>query len=145
MTRTIRFTARTEARGCEEIATVAHDKAKDVAEVKPTCTKEGATAGKACSMCGEVQEGCTKIAMVDHELEVVETIAPTTTEMGYDVIKCKNCDYTDEDNYVDVLEEEEEEETSPETGDNNTFALAMMAMALLAAAVLFASKKRARR
>ncbi len=131
--------------GCEEIAIVAHDKDKDVAEVPATCTKEGTTAGKACSMCGEVQEGCEEIDMIDHDLKKIETVKPTTTEKGYDILKCKDCDYTENDNFVDELEEEAEEEKSPETGDNNVFAVVMMLVALGAATVLFASRKRARR
>ena len=127
--------------GCEEIPVVAHNKDKDVAEVPATCTKEGTTAGKACSMCGEVQEGCEEIDMIDHELETIETVKPTATEKGYDVLKCKNCDYTEEDNFVDELGETE----APDAGENNFFAVVMMIVALGAATVLFATKKRARR
>ena len=129
--------------GCEETATIEHDKNKDVAEVKPTCTTEGATAGKACSMCGEVQEGCEETDLADHELEKIETVKPTTTEKGYDVLKCKNCDYEEYDNYVDELEEEEGETTAPDAGENNVFAIVMMLVALGAVTVLFATKKRA--
>ena len=136
--------------GCKhqvkEAIKAAHVWTEEIVLTEPTCTKEGTTAGKACSMCGEVQEGCEMTLLADHELEKVETVKPTTTEKGYDVLKCKNCDYEEYDNYVDELEEEEEGEVeAPEAGENNFFAVVMMIVALGAAAVLFATKKRARR
>ena len=52
-------------------------------------------APKTCTRCA-VMTG-TKLA---HEMEKQQTVAPTCSDRGYDLYKCKNCDYTQEKNFT---------------------------------------------
>ena len=73
-------------------------------EIAPTCIKEGSFDEVVyCSVCKqEISRQITSIEKLDHDLKTVETIAPTYTEQGYDVIKCQRagCDYSCYGNYV---------------------------------------------
>ena len=71
----------------------------DVPEVPATTESEGTTAGKKCSVCGEILEGCEvipKITCTEHEADKAvreNEVAATCTEDGsYDeVVYCANC------------------------------------------------------
>ena len=132
---------------------IACDKNVDVPAVDATCKAAGTTAGKKCSMCGEVQEGCEAVAVLEHKMALKETVDPTATEKGYDLYECSECGETEKKNYVDELGEEsnkgeaevEGEVDAPDAGDNLMVVMIFTIVALGAAAVLFATKKRARR
>ncbi len=70
--------------------------------VAPTCTQIGLTAGKHCSVCGEILEAQNAIAALGHAYIVADT-APTCTAAGYTIHSCERCAYTYRDNYVDAL------------------------------------------
>lgn len=78
-------------------------KAVSYKEIPATCKKEGTTAGKKCSVCGEVLEGLQSIARPSHNMQLEEKIPPTATEMGYDLLKCSLCGEIWKRNYVDAL------------------------------------------
>ena len=77
----------------EEIIAHGHD-IVDVDAVEATCTAEGMTAGKKCSICGEITEGCEVINKKAHEMGAAETVREATCSLeGLKVTKCANCDY----------------------------------------------------
>ena len=65
------------------------------------------TAPKTCSTCKKT-EGST----VAHSLSKQKTVAPTCVDKGYDVYKCKNCDYTEHQNSVAATGKHDMELTS---------------------------------
>lgn len=63
--------------------------------VNPTCSTEGKTAEKSCSICKEVTQQSLKISATPHKTEKFEGKPSSCTEEGYaDYEKCLNCDYT---------------------------------------------------
>lgn len=90
--------------GCEHDAGLVN-----IAEVKPTCTKDGTVAGTQCPLCKKYQiitktdDGETitwetaleVIPALGHDYEHHDGKAPTCTEGGYDAYDtCGRCDYT---------------------------------------------------
>ncbi len=65
----------------EEIAATGHDE-YDVAQVDPTCTEKGTTAGVKCKVCGDTLYGCEEIPALGHREVVDEAVAPTCTTPG---------------------------------------------------------------
>ena len=66
-------------------------------EVPATCTTAGLTAGKHCSVCGEVLQAQTEIPALGHDLEHHDGQPATCTEKGwkeYDTCKRVGCGYT---------------------------------------------------
>ncbi len=73
-----------------------HENVEDIAEIPATCTQEGKTAGKKCTVCGTITEGCTLIAKADHDFaEYVYNNDATCTDNGTQTATCKNCPATD--------------------------------------------------
>ena len=58
--------------------------------VESTCTETGLTAGKHCSVCGEVLVAQTEVDALGHKYDAVVT-APTCTEDGYTTYTCSVC------------------------------------------------------
>ncbi|MBQ7358043.1 MAG: phosphodiester glycosidase family protein [Clostridia bacterium] len=71
----------------------AHATTEDVAEIPATCTSTGTTAGKKCTVCGTITEGCTIIDKKAHtEVAIGEAKEPTCTETGITAgLKCAVC------------------------------------------------------
>jgi len=65
---------------------------EDIAEVKPTCTEDGSTAGVWCKHCHQYQDGKqpTKIDRLGHDYDSV-VVEPTCTTEGYTLHTCGNC------------------------------------------------------
>ena len=73
--------------------------------VAPTCTETGLTAGKSCSVCGEILEAQNVVPALGHSYgEWTQTQAPTCTEKGTARRDCNNnnCDHY-ETKEVDTL------------------------------------------
>ena len=82
-----------EAKGHTEVV----DKA-----VAATCTADGYTEGKHCSVCNAVIVAQEKIAATGHKY--VETVVePSYSNRGYTLYECSVCGYSYKDNYVDKL------------------------------------------
>ncbi len=65
-----------------------------VAEKAPTCTEAGASAGKKCSTCEKIIEGCTYVAPTGHTSTKVEGYAATCTTKGLsDGYYCPKCNF----------------------------------------------------
>ena len=65
--------------------------------VEPTCTTAGLTAGKHCSVCGEVLQAQNEIPALGHDLEHHDGKEAICTEKGwkeYDTCKREGCDHT---------------------------------------------------
>ena len=63
--------------------------------MEATCTESGLTAGKKCSVCGEILEAQTEVPALDHDYKAVENTAKeaTCTEAGKEADrKCSRCD-----------------------------------------------------
>ena len=73
----------------------------DDAAVAPTCAQTGKTAGKHCSVCGEVLVAQEIIPTIAHSYESAVT-APNCTDKGYTTYTC-SCGASYKDNYTDVL------------------------------------------
>ena len=72
-----------------------HDKKVTIDAVSPTCTKQGATAGKKCSVCGKITQEQETVEALGHDLGKYEiTDAPTCTAKGEETAKCTRCSYT---------------------------------------------------
>lgn len=73
--------------GCEHTSTV------DVEAVAATCTSTGKTAGKKCSVCGQITEGCADVPKLAHtEVAIGTAQAATCTEAGITAgKKCSVC------------------------------------------------------
>ena len=80
---------KTDVKGCD------HEEYISSPAVAATCTSEGKTAEKKCSICGEVVKESITIAPTAHRTVTVEAKVPTCTEDGYKAYKkCLNCDYS---------------------------------------------------
>lgn len=66
-----------------------------------TCTEEGLTEGKYCSVCGKVLKKQKTIDTLGHDL-VTTTVPPTCTEPGYDSHRCSRCEYSETDNPMEA-------------------------------------------
>ena len=91
-----------------------------VKEVPATCKKEGTTAGKKCSVCGKITEGCETIAKSTHDIKFVKKVEATATEMGYDLYKCSICGEEKKRNYVDATGQVVSGSSSTESKAENT-------------------------
>ncbi|MBQ3321851.1 MAG: CotH kinase family protein [Firmicutes bacterium] len=84
---------------CDETRTEAIDatghKEEVLPAVAPTCTETGLTAGKKCSVCGEILVAQEEVAKLGHDWdEGTVTKEPTCTEAGVKTFKCSRCDET---------------------------------------------------
>ncbi len=68
--------------------------AKTVSAVSATCTASGTTAGKVCSLCGEVLSGRTATSALGHSYTYKATKNPTTSATGVLTGTCSRCDHT---------------------------------------------------
>lgn len=66
-----------------------------------TCTEDGLTEGKYCSVCDKVLKKQKTIDALGHDL-VTTTIPPTCTEPGYDLHQCSRCEYSETNNPVEA-------------------------------------------
>ena len=81
----------------EAIAATGHTE-EVIPAVAPTCTKEGATQGSKCSVCGEILETPQVIPATGHSYdEGAVTTAPTCTEAGVKTYTCTICGATREE------------------------------------------------
>ena len=72
----------------ERIEKLAHTE-EDLPAVEPTCTEVGLTAGKRCSVCGEILEGCEEIPELGHDWGAWEVVSEATcTEPGEEQRVC---------------------------------------------------------
>ena len=63
--------------------------------VAPTCTSDGLTEGKHCSVCNETVIAQTVVAALNHDKISHEAKASTCTEIGWNAYAtCSRCDYT---------------------------------------------------
>lgn len=67
-----------------------------------TCTENGLTEGKYCSLCGKVLKKQTAIDALDHNLIAI-TVQPTCTASGYELHQCSRCSYRENVNSMDAL------------------------------------------
>ena len=77
----------------------------DVPEIPATNETEGRTAGKVCSVCGVILEGCDTIPVLDHTHEWDEGVVtkePTATETGIKTFTCTVCSATKTEDIVKV-------------------------------------------
>ena len=76
------------------MAKIAHTEVT-VKAVAPTCTKQGKTAGKKCSVCDKVILEQESVEALGHDLGSYEiTKEPTCTAKGEKTAKCTRCTYT---------------------------------------------------
>ncbi|MBR3416917.1 MAG: S-layer homology domain-containing protein, partial [Clostridia bacterium] len=76
----------------EEVIPALGHSIEDIAEVPATCTQPGTTAGKKCSVCGEVFEGLEVIFPTGHNAVIDEAVEPGCETVGYTVgTHCSNC------------------------------------------------------
>ena len=69
--------------------------------VKATCTTDGKTAGKKCSVCDTILQEPQTVTATGHQYE--ETVTkPTCTAQGYTTYVCSVCAHTYVDDYVDA-------------------------------------------
>ena len=85
----------------EETVTCSHEILIDPA-IEATCTSEGLTEGKHCSLCGEVLVAQTVVPKSDHDYRQLKVEKPTCTERGFTTFVC-NCDDEYQGNYVEAL------------------------------------------
>lgn len=71
-------------------------------EKAATCTEDGYTGDRMCTVCGEIIEKGQIIPATGHVDEVVIT-EPTCTEIGFTTRTCTVCDASRVDSYVDML------------------------------------------
>ena len=113
------YITETYCTSCEEIfadKTETHiiekkDHTSSVVEpIAATCTEEGLTAGRKCSVCGEILEGCTVVDALGHAMADDAAVEPTCTETGLTAGEhCTRCDYKVAQTVVDALGHTDEE------------------------------------
>ena len=81
----------------------ADHKPVEVKEVKATCTTNGMTAGKKCSVCGQILEGCEVIKAPGHKYDKGVTVEPTCEKEGKTTYTCTVCKSQYEDNVKPAL------------------------------------------
>ena len=72
------------------------EKSKDA-----TCTTDEILVKK-CSVCGQSYNVNNK-KKLNHDMQLVKTVAPTCSEEGYDLYKCSRCDVTEKRNIVPAI------------------------------------------
>ena len=78
----------------EETAKLTTHSAVTVPEVEATCTQTGLTAGKYCSVCGEVLVEQSVIPVKEHNYgEGTVATAPTCTKAGSMLYVCQDCGF----------------------------------------------------
>ncbi len=74
------------------------EKSKDA-----TCTTDEILVKK-CSVCGQsYTDNVNNKKKLNHDMQLVKTVAPTCADEGYDLYKCSRCDDTYVGNYVDAI------------------------------------------
>lgn len=74
------------------------EKSKDA-----TCTTDEVLVKK-CSVCGQsYTDNVNNKKKLNHDMQLVKTVAPTCSEEGYDLYKCSRCDYTEKKNPVPAI------------------------------------------
>ena len=66
-----------------------------------TCTQTGLTAGKKCSVCGDILVAQEITSIIDHTWVAGETVAPTFEDKGYTEYTCA-CGASKQDDFVDA-------------------------------------------
>lgn len=74
------------------------EKSKDA-----TCTTDEILVKK-CSVCGQsYTDNVNNTKKLNHDMQLVKTVAPTCSEEGYDLYKCSRCDVTEKRNIVPAI------------------------------------------
>lgn len=74
------------------------EKSKDA-----TCTTDEVLVKK-CSVCGQsYTDNVNNKKKLNHDMQLVKTVAPTCSEEGYDLYKCSRCDETEKRNIVPAI------------------------------------------
>lgn len=74
------------------------EKSKDA-----TCTTDEVLVKK-CSACGQsYTDNVNNKKKLNHDMQLVKTVAPTCSEEGYDLYKCSRCDVTEKRNIVPAI------------------------------------------
>lgn len=83
----------------QTIKALGHKFTDSIEGLAATCTVDGYTAHKECSVCHEKNSDYVVIKAKGHELETIEDVSATCTADGILKQKCKNknCDYTNEE------------------------------------------------
>lgn len=77
---------------------------KDEAKSKDaTCTNDEILVKK-CSVCGQsYTDNVNNKKKLNHDMQLVKTVAPTCADEGYDLYKCSRCDVTEKRNIVPAI------------------------------------------
>lgn len=77
---------------------------KDEAKSKDaTCTTDEILVKK-CSVCGQsYTDNVNNKKKLNHDMQLVKTVAPTCSDEGYDLYKCSRCDETEKRNIVPAI------------------------------------------
>ncbi|MBO5936531.1 MAG: fibronectin type III domain-containing protein [Clostridia bacterium] len=79
----------------EKIPKKDHDSKVTLGAVAATCTKQGKTQGKKCSLCGAVTVAQETVEALGHSLGKYKvTKKPTCTAQGEETAECSRCSYT---------------------------------------------------
>lgn len=74
------------------------EKSKDA-----TCTTDEVLVKK-CSVCGQsYTDNVNNKKKLNHDMQLVKTVAPTCSDEGYDLYKCSRCDLTEKRNIVPAI------------------------------------------
>lgn len=68
--------------------------------VEPKCGVTGLTEGTICKVCEEVLVAQDEIEALTHDYVIINTVAPTKTETGYNEYECRHC----KDKYIVEIE-----------------------------------------